>query len=100
MLQEVGQATAGVPQHVGSLPSVKHVDQKETKIPLQPHHVAPCPLQNLDDAGVGKDCGERRACSGAVQLVSSSLRTPRLALQVQRDDSSSIMIWGAAVAHY
>lgn len=70
MLQQVGKAEAGVLQHAGGLPRVEHVDREEAEVPLQPQHVAVRAMQHLQNAGVGKDCGELRPCSGTGQLNS------------------------------
>ncbi len=40
VLEEVGQTRRGHPQHARGLPSVKHVDDVEVEVALEPHNVA------------------------------------------------------------
>lgn len=47
VLQEVGQAQLGVAQHNARLMCVKHVDQEQAEVTLQPGDVALSSMQNL-----------------------------------------------------
>lgn len=69
MLQRKAQSMPCQPQHACSLPSVKHVDHKQAKVPLQPLDVAVSAMENLDGACICKQVRQGRACIDGVWTV-------------------------------